>query len=117
MTPWKNQLYFGNNLKILREEIPDECCELISLDPPFNSNANYNVLFAEKRRKVTHVPPAGRSNPPLSPRTEMYDNERRRKAFRHDTAVGYQAGNGFDLYTVHFGGIDFGLLLRHSSVH
>src|ERR1039457_450856 len=46
--PWKNQLYFGDNLKILREEIPDEHVDLIYLDPPFNSNANYNVLFAEK---------------------------------------------------------------------
>src|ERR1039457_3127423 len=46
--PWKNQLYFGDNLKIIREEIPDEHVDLIYLDPPFNSNANYNVLFAEK---------------------------------------------------------------------
>ncbi len=48
MTPWKNRLYFGNNLKIVRDEIPDEHVDLIYLDPPFNSNANYNVLFAEK---------------------------------------------------------------------
>jgi DNA modification methylase len=48
MTPWKNQLYFGDNLKILREEIPNEHVDLIYLDPPFNSNANYNVLFSEK---------------------------------------------------------------------
>jgi DNA modification methylase len=48
MNPWKNQLYFGDNLRILRDEIPDEHVDLIYLDPPFNSNANYNVLFAEK---------------------------------------------------------------------
>jgi 16S rRNA G966 N2-methylase RsmD len=48
MTPWKNRLYFGDNLKILREEITEEYVDLIYLDPPFNSNANYNVLFAEK---------------------------------------------------------------------
>jgi DNA modification methylase len=48
MKPWKNQLYFGDNLRILREEIPDEYVDLVYLDPPFNSNANYNVLFAEK---------------------------------------------------------------------
>jgi adenine specific DNA methylase Mod len=45
---WKNRLYFGDSLKVLREEIPDEHVALIYLDPPFNSNANYNVLFAEK---------------------------------------------------------------------
>ena len=45
---WKNKLYFGDNLPIMREHIPDESVDLIYLDPPFNSNANYNVLFREK---------------------------------------------------------------------
>ncbi|MDE1941770.1 MAG: restriction endonuclease [Betaproteobacteria bacterium] len=40
-----NHLYFGDNLDILREHIADESVDLIYLDPPFNSNANYNVLF------------------------------------------------------------------------
>ena len=40
-----NKLYFGDNLDILREHIKDESVDLIYLDPPFNSNANYNVLF------------------------------------------------------------------------
>lgn len=43
-----NQLYFGDNLEILREYIPDESVDLIYLDPPFNSKASYNVLFKEK---------------------------------------------------------------------
>lgn len=45
---WRNKLYFGDNLSILRDYIDDESVDLIYLDPPFNSNANYNVLFAEK---------------------------------------------------------------------
>ncbi len=45
---WKNRLYFGDNLKILRERLADESVDLIYLDPPFNSNATYNVLFKEK---------------------------------------------------------------------
>ena len=45
---WTNALYFGDNLSILREHIPDESVDLIYLDPPFNSNATYNVLFREK---------------------------------------------------------------------
>jgi len=45
---WKNKLYFGDNLDIMREYIPDESIDLIYLDPPFNSKATYNVLFQEK---------------------------------------------------------------------
>lgn len=40
-------LFFGDNLKILEEKIADESFDLIYLDPPFNSNRNYNVLFKE----------------------------------------------------------------------
>jgi site-specific DNA-methyltransferase (adenine-specific) len=48
MTDWKNQLYFGDNLQILQEYVAGESVDLIYLDPPFNSNASYNVLFGEK---------------------------------------------------------------------
>jgi site-specific DNA-methyltransferase (adenine-specific) len=47
MAHGKNQLYYGDNLNILREHVKDESIDLIYLDPPFNSNANYNVLFKE----------------------------------------------------------------------
>ena len=47
-TDWQNQLYFGDNLDILRNNVADASVDLIYLDPPFNSNANYNVLFQEK---------------------------------------------------------------------
>ena len=40
-----NALYYGDNLAVLRESIADESVDLIYLDPPFNSNASYNVLF------------------------------------------------------------------------
>lgn len=43
-----NLLYYGDNLDVLRRHIKDESVDLVYLDPPFNSNANYNVLFAEK---------------------------------------------------------------------
>ncbi len=47
---WKNRLYFGDNLPILqnRENFPDDLFDLMYLDPPFNSKATYNVIFAEK---------------------------------------------------------------------
>jgi DNA modification methylase len=44
----KNQLYYGDNLEVLREHIKDESVDLIYLDPPFNSRQDYNVLFAER---------------------------------------------------------------------
>ncbi len=42
-----NQLYYGDNLDILRNHIPDESVDLIYIDPPFNSNQAYNVIFSE----------------------------------------------------------------------
>ena len=45
---WRNQLYFGDNLPIMREHIAAESVDLIYLDPPFNSNADYNILFRER---------------------------------------------------------------------
>jgi site-specific DNA-methyltransferase (adenine-specific) len=44
----ENTLFYGDNLNILREYIPDESVDLIYLDPPFNSNRNYNVLFKDE---------------------------------------------------------------------
>ena len=40
-----NKLYFGDNLEVLREHILSESVDLIYLDPPFNSNKSYNILF------------------------------------------------------------------------
>lgn len=51
---WENQLYFGDNLDILRHHIPVSSVDLIYLDPPFNSKATYNMLFKE---------PGGRESP------------------------------------------------------
>jgi hypothetical protein len=44
-----NRLFFGDNLGWLRDtkEFPDASVDLVYLDPPFNSNADYNVLFRE----------------------------------------------------------------------
>ena len=44
-TDFVNKLYYGDNLDILREYVKDETVDLIYLDPPFNSKADYNVLF------------------------------------------------------------------------
>lgn len=44
-TTVENSLYFGDNLHVLRRYISDESVDLVYLDPPFNSNADYNVVF------------------------------------------------------------------------
>src|SRR5206468_11028840 len=50
-----NRLYFGDNLAWLRDrrEFPDASVDLVYLDPPFNSNADYNVLFREPSGQVS----------------------------------------------------------------
>jgi DNA modification methylase len=55
-TNWKDTLYFGDNLDVLKKYIPNEVVDLVYIDPPFNSGANYNVLFkptAEQASKET----------------------------------------------------------------
>jgi site-specific DNA-methyltransferase (adenine-specific) len=43
-----NKLFYGDNLDVLPEHVRDESVDLVYLDPPFNSNANYNILFKSK---------------------------------------------------------------------
>ena len=44
-----NALVCGDNMDVLRE-LPDECVDLVYLDPPFNSNHNYVAAFGDKGR-------------------------------------------------------------------
>ena len=48
VTLMPNTLYYGDNLQVLRDHVPSESVDLVYLDPPFNSNASYNVLFRER---------------------------------------------------------------------
>ncbi|MFI5259532.1 MAG: DNA methyltransferase [Candidatus Limnocylindrales bacterium] len=47
-----NTLYYGDNLDVLRRHVHDDSVDLVYLDPPFNSNASYNVLFADHGTKA-----------------------------------------------------------------
>ncbi|MCL1831653.1 MAG: restriction endonuclease [Oscillospiraceae bacterium] len=40
-----NKLYYGDNLDIMREHIPDESVDLCYIDPPFNSKRDYNQIY------------------------------------------------------------------------
>ena len=44
-----NQLYYGDNLEVLRKHIANDSIDLIYLDPPFNSNQDYSVIFKNPR--------------------------------------------------------------------
>ena len=43
-----NTLYYGDNLDVLRRYIASESVDLVYLDPPFNSNRDYNVIFKDE---------------------------------------------------------------------
>src|SRR5947208_13338079 len=43
-------IYCGDNLEQLRK-LPDACVDLIYIDPPFNSNRNYEVFWGETKEK------------------------------------------------------------------
>src|SRR5436309_12494942 len=49
--PESGLLYYGDNLDVLRRHVKDETVDLVYLDPPFNSDVNYNVLFNEHGEK------------------------------------------------------------------
>jgi site-specific DNA-methyltransferase (adenine-specific) len=48
-----NLLYYGDNLDILRRYIADASVDLVYLDPPFNSNRDYNVIFRDESGNAT----------------------------------------------------------------
>ena len=48
-----NVLYYGDNLDILRRYLPDAVVDLVYLDPPFNSNRDYNVIFRDESHRVS----------------------------------------------------------------
>ncbi|MBF0345540.1 MAG: site-specific DNA-methyltransferase [Nitrospirae bacterium] len=51
----RNILYYGDNLYVLDKYLKDESIDLIYLDPPFNSKADYNVLFKETAGESSEV--------------------------------------------------------------
>ena len=41
----ERQLYYGDNLEVLRKYFRDEAIDLCYIDPPFNSKRNYNQIY------------------------------------------------------------------------
>src|SRR4030067_171188 len=46
-----NTLFYGDNLEVMEKHFQPDCIDLVYLDPPFNSKADYNILFKEKSGK------------------------------------------------------------------
>ncbi|MCL4437178.1 MAG: hypothetical protein M1503_04510 [Thaumarchaeota archaeon] len=53
MSITENRLYYGDNLDILQRYFESSSVDLIYLDPPFNSDQNYNILFEEKNGSLS----------------------------------------------------------------
>ena len=51
----RNQLYYGDNLVVLRRQFADESVDLIYLDPPFNSKRDYNLLFKSPKGQASEA--------------------------------------------------------------
>ena len=85
-----NVLYYGDNLDILHEHVADESVDLIYLDPPFNSNRNYEVFWGETKEKraskiVTPAPkPTSTTCGPAAPNSPA-SFSRKRKTRRPST--------------------------------
>src|SRR5665811_2245264 len=45
-----NRLFYGDNLEVLQQHIASASVDLVYLDPPFNSNRGYNVIFGNRER-------------------------------------------------------------------
>ena len=50
------KLYFGDCLDVTQEHIPDQSVDLVYLDPPFNSNRDYNLLSSKIGKESAKVP-------------------------------------------------------------
>ncbi len=91
-----NQLFFGDNLRVLRDSIADASVDLIYLDPPFNSKRDYNLLF-----KTPKAPKAGKTGkaagavPAQEPEAEYGFGEAQITAFEDTWHWGRQAEDEF----------------------
>ena len=91
-----NQLFFGDNLHVLRDSIEDASVDLIYLDPPFNSKRDYNLLF-----KTPKAPKAGKTGKGTSavvaeePEAETGYGEAQITAFEDTWHWGQQAEDEF----------------------
>ena len=91
-----NQLFFGDNLQVLRERISDASIDLIYLDPPFNSKRDYNLLF--KTPKAAKAIKTGKGSSAVAaeePETEYSFGEAQITAFEDTWHWGQQAEDEF----------------------
>lgn len=93
----RNQLFFGDNLQVLRDSIGNQSVDLIYLDPPFNSKRDYNLLFkTPKPPKVLKTgKAAGSAVTAEEPEAEYGYGEAQITAFEDTWHWGQQAEDEF----------------------
>lgn len=73
--PARNRLFYGDNLPVLREHIASESVDLVYLDPPFNSNRSYSVIFGKQQDDASAQIQAFDDTWHWSPETERLYND------------------------------------------
>lgn len=73
--PARNRLFYGDNLPVLREHIASESVDLVYLDPPFNSNRSYSVIFGKQQDDANAQIQAFDDTWHWSPETERLYND------------------------------------------
>jgi DNA modification methylase len=91
----KNQLYYGDNLEVLRDYIKEESVDLIYLDPPFNSRAEYNV-FANGLGNFWSLLKRGISGTYISVEPFHLFRYLDEQTFRYNHREGFKDGDRFD---------------------
>ncbi len=93
-----NQLYYGDNLYVLRESIAPESVDLIYLDPPFNSKRDYNLLFKSPKNICRPVVSTGETPKASASGTDALQeySQSQITAFEDSWHWGEQAEREFD---------------------
>jgi site-specific DNA-methyltransferase (adenine-specific) len=105
--PALNQLFYGDNLAVLREYIPDQSVDLIYLDPPFNSRQDYNVLFDRKINESRKIDAGARSASQITAFKDTWEwNEESSLAYEQVVETGGRVAEAMRAFRTLLGGTD-----------
>ena len=71
-----NKLYCGDNVEIMRKYIKDETVDLCYIDPPFNSNKNYNIIYDGSTAQATAFSDVWSKEPPVKEEEYIFNHIR-----------------------------------------
>jgi len=85
-----NQLYYGDNLDILRNHLKDESVDLIYIDPPFNSNRDYNMIWDEASAQVEAFKDTWSLHSIADEKALIFDEEPQRYSVLHNALSAFE---------------------------